>query len=138
MRQTAHVVEPARVRHAGCAERAARRRGGRRRRADDETGGGARRARRQGGLHGRTAAAAATRWPTPARPAAPGPDLDEVLADKDAAFIEQSIVDPAAEIAPGFSAGIMPPNFGETLQPAELDALVKYLDEVTGMMRGRR
>ena len=25
----------------------------------------------------------------------------------------------------------MPPNFGQTLQPAELDALVKYLDEVT-------
>ena len=32
----------------------------------------------------------------------------------------------------GFQPGIMPANFGETLQPAELDALVEYLDEVAG------
>jgi cytochrome c oxidase subunit 2 len=61
-----------------------------------------------------------------------GPDLDEGLADKNAAFIEESIVDPDAEITPGFSAGIMPGQFGQSLQPAELDALVKYLDEVAG------
>jgi cytochrome c oxidase subunit 2 len=60
-----------------------------------------------------------------------GPNLDETLADRDAAYIEESIVDPGAEIAEGFS-DIMPPNFGQTLQPAELDALVKYLDEVAG------
>jgi len=60
-----------------------------------------------------------------------GPNLDEALADKDAAFIEESIVDPSAEIAEGFS-DIMPPNFEQTLQPEELDALVKYLDEVAG------
>jgi len=61
-----------------------------------------------------------------------GPDLDDVLADKDAAFIKESITDPGAEIAPGFSDGIMPTNFGQTLEPAELDALVKYLDDVSG------
>ena len=61
-----------------------------------------------------------------------GPDLDDVLADKDAAFIKQSIEDPGAEIAPGFSDGIMPTNYGQTLEPAELDALVKYLDDVSG------
>jgi len=61
-----------------------------------------------------------------------GPDLDDVLADKDAAFIKESIEDPGAEIAPGFSDGIMPTNFGQTLEPAELDALVKYLDDVSG------
>jgi cytochrome c oxidase subunit II len=61
-----------------------------------------------------------------------GPDLDEVLADQDAAFIEESIVDPDKEIAQGYSAGVMPGQFGQTLQPAELDALVKYLDEVSG------
>jgi cytochrome c oxidase subunit 2 len=60
-----------------------------------------------------------------------GPDLDESLAGKDEAYIEQSIVDPSARIAEGFSDGIMPPNFGDTLAPAELDALVKYLAEVT-------
>jgi cytochrome c oxidase subunit 2 len=60
-----------------------------------------------------------------------GPDLDETLADKDEAYIEQGIVDPSAEIAEGFSDGLMPANYGDTLQPAELDALVKYLGEVT-------
>jgi cytochrome c oxidase subunit II len=60
-----------------------------------------------------------------------GPNLDENLAGKDEAYIERSIVEPSAEIAEGFSDGLMPPNFGETLQPAELDALVKYLAEVT-------
>jgi cytochrome c oxidase subunit 2 len=60
-----------------------------------------------------------------------GPNLDEGLKGKDAAFIEQSIVDPSAEITKGFSDGIMPPNYRDTLQPAELDALVKYLGEVT-------
>jgi cytochrome c oxidase subunit 2 len=61
-----------------------------------------------------------------------GPDLDKVLAGKGAPFIKTSIVDPSAQVAPGFSDGVMPTNFGETLQPAELDALVKYLDGVTG------
>jgi cytochrome c oxidase subunit 2 len=61
-----------------------------------------------------------------------GPDLDKVLAGKDAAFIEKSIVQPDAEIAPGFQAGIMPENYGDTLSPEELKALVKYLGEVAG------
>jgi cytochrome c oxidase subunit 2 len=60
-----------------------------------------------------------------------GPDLDKVLAGKDAAFIRESILKPNAEIAPGFGANIMPPNFGDTLSPAELDALVNYLVKVT-------
>ena len=59
-----------------------------------------------------------------------GPDLDQALKGKDAAFIKQSIVDPNAEIAPGFDKGIMPENFGKLLSAAEVDALVKYLEEV--------
>jgi cytochrome c oxidase subunit II len=59
-----------------------------------------------------------------------GPDLDSVLKGKDAAFIKQSIVDPNAEIAKGFSANIMPPNYAQLLSGAEVDALVKYLEEV--------
>jgi cytochrome c oxidase subunit 2 len=59
-----------------------------------------------------------------------GPDLDKALKGKDAAFIKQSIVDPNAEIAPGFDKGIMPDNFGKLLSGAEVDALVKYLEEV--------
>jgi cytochrome c oxidase subunit II len=60
-----------------------------------------------------------------------GPVLDKVLAGKDAAFIKQSIESPDAFIAPGFSPGIMPPNYRDTLSPAEIDALVAYLSKVT-------
>jgi cytochrome c oxidase subunit 2 len=60
-----------------------------------------------------------------------GPDLDKVLKGKDAAFIKQSILDPDKEIAPGFQPGIMPANFGDTLSSEQVDALVKYLSEVT-------
>jgi cytochrome c oxidase subunit 2 len=60
-----------------------------------------------------------------------GPDLDNVLKGKDPAFIKTSIVNPNAVIAPGFSAGIMPQNFATTLSGAEIDALVKYLSDVT-------
>src|SRR3954452_24323519 len=60
-----------------------------------------------------------------------GPDLDQVLKGKDAAFIRKSIVDPNAEIAKGYQPGIMPPNFEQTLSASEIDALVKYLQEAT-------
>jgi cytochrome c oxidase subunit 2 len=60
-----------------------------------------------------------------------GPDLDQVLKGKDAAFIKQSILQPDAEIAKGFAKGIMPPNYGSTLSGAEVDALVKFLSEAT-------
>jgi cytochrome c oxidase subunit 2 len=59
-----------------------------------------------------------------------GPNLDEVLKGKDAAFIQQSIEEPSAEVADGFQDGIMPPNYGDTLQPEELKALTDYLVEV--------
>jgi cytochrome c oxidase subunit 2 len=61
-----------------------------------------------------------------------GPDLDKVLKGKDAAFIRQSILKPDAVIAPGYQAGIMPKNYGDTLSPDELDALVTYLSKVSG------
>jgi cytochrome c oxidase subunit II len=60
-----------------------------------------------------------------------GPDLDKVLKGKDAAFVKESIVDPNKEVASGYSPGIMPPNYGQTLKPEEVDALAKYLTEVT-------
>ena len=56
-----------------------------------------------------------------------GPDLDEVLAGKDAAFVEQSIVQPNAEIAEGYSAGVMPQTYGEQLSPKQVDDLVAFL-----------
>jgi cytochrome c oxidase subunit 2 len=60
-----------------------------------------------------------------------GPVLDQVLADKDAAFIKESIVDPNKVIAPGFKPDLMPTDIANTLSPEELDALVNYLDKVT-------
>ena len=60
-----------------------------------------------------------------------GPDLDKVLKGQDPAFIKESIIDPNKQIAPGYSGGIMPGNFGQTLSGAEIDALVKYLSDVT-------
>jgi cytochrome c oxidase subunit 2 len=60
-----------------------------------------------------------------------GPDLDKVLKGQTPDFIKESIVDPNKQIAPGFSGGIMPGNFGTTLSGAEIDALVKYLSDVT-------
>ena len=56
-----------------------------------------------------------------------GPNLGKVLAGKDAAFIHESIVDPNAEIASGFSAGIMPQNYGQQLSQQQLDDLVAFL-----------
>jgi cytochrome c oxidase subunit 2 len=59
-----------------------------------------------------------------------GPDLNAVLKGKDAAFIRQSILQPDAQVAPGFSKGIMPSTYGKLLSKPEIDAMVKYLEEV--------
>jgi cytochrome c oxidase subunit 2 len=62
-----------------------------------------------------------------------GPDLDKLAADAKAAgepvadYVRQSIVDPNAVIAKGYQPNVMPPTFGDTLKPDELDALVAYL-----------
>jgi mono/diheme cytochrome c family protein len=61
-----------------------------------------------------------------------GPNLDEVLKGKDAAFIHESIVDPNAEIAPGYSKDIMPGTFGTSLSPKQLDDLVALLSQAAG------
>ena len=60
-----------------------------------------------------------------------GPDLDQVLKGQSPAFIKQSILQPDAQIAKGYSKGIMPPNYRSTLTPAEVDALVKFLSDAT-------
>ena len=63
-----------------------------------------------------------------------GPDLDtapEADAKKAkmplAAFVKQSIVDPNAYIAPGFSKGIMPSTFSSSLGTAKIDALAAFI-----------
>ncbi len=65
--------------------------------------------------------------------AAVGPDLDNVAAHAEeagedpAAYVKESIVDPDKVLAPGYAAGVMPGNFGDSLSTEEIDALVSYL-----------
>ena len=74
--------------------------------------------------------------PIPAAKGKVGPSLDTL---KEAAakagkpleeFIHESIVDPAAYAAPGYTPGTMP-SFEDQIQPDDLDALVQYLAENT-------
>jgi mono/diheme cytochrome c family protein len=61
-----------------------------------------------------------------------GPDLDQVLKGQSPAKIAEDISDPNAEIASGYPPNVMPQNFGQTLTPEQLSALVKYLQQATG------
>lgn len=62
-----------------------------------------------------------------------GPGLDNLVsaaqkAGQDPAdYVREAIVDPGKVIAPGYQDGVMPPSYGETLTPAQLDSLVAYL-----------
>jgi mono/diheme cytochrome c family protein len=58
-----------------------------------------------------------------------GPNLDDVLKGKDAAFVHQSIVDPDAEIASGFQPGIMPKTYPQQLDEKQLADLVAFLEQ---------
>jgi mono/diheme cytochrome c family protein len=59
-----------------------------------------------------------------------GPNLDETLPGADPGYIEESIVDPDAQLAQGFEAGIMPAS--EDLDPQSLQDLVDFLAEDAG------
>ncbi len=61
-----------------------------------------------------------------------GPNLGVILKGRDANFIHQSIVSPNAFIAKGFPQGVMPQNFGQTLSPTDIKALVAYLRQAAG------
>jgi cytochrome c oxidase subunit II len=62
-----------------------------------------------------------------------GPDLDDLKAEAAkanrgpvATFVRESIVNPAAYLAPGYG-DLMPHTFGSQIPPAQLDQLVQYL-----------
>jgi mono/diheme cytochrome c family protein len=61
-----------------------------------------------------------------------GPNLDEVLAGKDAKYVEQQIVDPNSEITQGFQPDQMPQDFETSLTPQDLEGLVDYLLQNAG------
>jgi mono/diheme cytochrome c family protein len=58
-----------------------------------------------------------------------GPSFDHIGAQRDAAHLRRSILEPNADTAKGFErfAGTMPTNFGQQLSAAQLEALVRYL-----------
>ena len=56
-----------------------------------------------------------------------GPNLDEALQGKDAAFVHQSIVEPNAEVAEGYNAGVMP-SF-QQLSEEQVNDLVAFLTQ---------
>jgi mono/diheme cytochrome c family protein len=58
-----------------------------------------------------------------------GPDLDQVLKGKDPAFVHESIVDPDAEVASGFTAGVMPAVYADQLNDQQLADLVAFLEQ---------
>jgi mono/diheme cytochrome c family protein len=60
-----------------------------------------------------------------------GPNLDDSLPRQSARQIEQSIVDPSAQIVQGFS-DLMPPTYGTSIPSQDLAALVKYLMQCAG------
>lgn len=63
-----------------------------------------------------------------------GPALTDVGARRDAAYIRESILDPAAQVAEGYEnfAGIMPTNFGDRITASQLEALVAFLADQRG------
>jgi cytochrome c551/c552 len=63
-----------------------------------------------------------------------GPDLDTALAGDAgstplADFVRESIVDPDKVIASGFTAGLMPTDFGTKLSQTDLDNLVALITQ---------
>ena len=62
-----------------------------------------------------------------------GPNLDKELSADPAADTLVSVVDPNKEIVPGYSANIMPTNYGTALSKQQLDALIKYVYDSTNL-----
>jgi mono/diheme cytochrome c family protein len=60
-----------------------------------------------------------------------GPNLDEGLKGKDAAFIHESIVNPDAEITQGYPDNLMPEDYGDKLDEQQLNDLVAFLVQST-------
>lgn len=60
-----------------------------------------------------------------------GPNLDDNLPGQSPAEIEESIVDPGAELVEGFE-GVMPGDYGETIPPEDLELLVEFLADRAG------
>ena len=56
-----------------------------------------------------------------------GPDLAATLKGAPASYVRESIVNPNAHAAAGYSTGAMPEDYASRMTPAELDRLVGFL-----------
>jgi mono/diheme cytochrome c family protein len=56
-----------------------------------------------------------------------GPNLDETLSGKDAAYVLEQIVNPDSEVTPGFADNLMPEDYGDKLSDKQLADLVAFL-----------
>ncbi len=56
-----------------------------------------------------------------------GPNLSKIGATKNKDYLRKAMLDPNADIAEGFEADMMPPDFGEQMAASELEMLVDYM-----------
>jgi mono/diheme cytochrome c family protein len=61
-----------------------------------------------------------------------GPELDQALAGQSPQQVSESIVDPNAQVTPGYPPNVMPTSFDDTLTPQQLNQLVAYLLQSSG------
>jgi cytochrome c oxidase subunit 2 len=86
----------------------------------------------RGNAAGATACASCHQLADAGSPKGVGPTLDQAVPTLGGpAGIRKAIVDPGADVAKGFPAGVMPTNYGDVLSPEELDALTTYLVDST-------
>ena len=60
-----------------------------------------------------------------------GPNLDESLPGQSAAQIQESIIAPSVEVVQGYP-DVMPQTFEDSIEPADLKTLVKFLQDNAG------
>jgi mono/diheme cytochrome c family protein len=56
-----------------------------------------------------------------------GPDLEQSLRGMPASYVRESIVAPSKVAAAGYTAGMMPEDYGSRIAPGDLDRLVRFL-----------
>ncbi|MBI5327732.1 MAG: c-type cytochrome [Deltaproteobacteria bacterium] len=56
-----------------------------------------------------------------------GPDLTKIGAKKNKDYLRRAVLNPNADIAPGFPAGMMPPDFGTKMLSGEFEILIDYM-----------
>ncbi len=66
-----------------------------------------------------------------------GPNLDQKIPGQSAAEVKKSIVDPSANIVPGYP-DVMPKNFAQLISPQELNDLVNFLLKYSGNQSGTK